>query len=102
MPKSRTDFWHPKVVKDLLHYRSSVNLNDSDHRSPLWAASKHGHVAVVEALLQKDADVDAGSGTTAGSALSVAAERGHPEVVRRNSVIEQHRNSFLDRNSMCL
>ena len=70
-----------KVLRLLLHYRGSVNITDSAGRSPLWAASKHGHLLVAKQLLLEGSNVEI-DGSVEGTALSVAAERGHKELVR--------------------
>ena len=71
-----------KVLKVLLHYRGSVNITDSAGRSPLWAASKHGHLLVAKQLLLEGSNVEIDA-SVEGTAVSVSAERGHKELVRR-------------------
>lgn len=69
-----------QVVRLLLEHKGSFNIRDSAGRSALWAASKHGHVAVAELLLTQNAEIDGDSAD--GTALAVAAERGQLELVR--------------------
>lgn len=69
-----------QVVRLLLEHKGSLNIRDSAGRSALWAASKHGHVAVAELLLTQNAEIDGDSAD--GTALAVAAERGQLELVR--------------------
>jgi ankyrin repeat protein len=52
---------------------------ESDHRTPLSAAARGGHLVVVEALLQHGAKADGKSG---GTAVRLASVEGYPEVVR--------------------
>ena len=69
-----------QVVRLLLEHKGSLNIRDSAGRSALWAASKHGHVAVAELLLTQNAEIDGDSAD--GTALAIAAERGQLELVR--------------------
>jgi ankyrin repeat protein len=57
----------------------AVNAMDSDGRSSLMYAVKHGHCAMAELLLDKGADVNAGH---YGNALQVGPYGGHEAVVQ--------------------
>ncbi|CAK8677238.1 unnamed protein product [Clavelina lepadiformis] len=49
---------------------------------PLQEASKHGHEAIVQVLLDYGADVNIGQDTRSGTALHLAAKHNHVEVAR--------------------
>jgi ankyrin repeat protein len=55
-------------------------LNPDDDQTPLIMAAERGHVGMVRLLLERGADVNAGS-LSGDTALHEAAARGHEEVV---------------------
>ena len=80
---------HLNSVKILLSYkadieaRGTLKIGDevSEGCTPLWGAAAADHLAVVELLLEQNADVD--SKTSTGSTpLRVAAHEGHLDIVR--------------------
>ena len=80
---------HLNSVKILLSYkadieaRGTLKIGDevSEGCTPLWGAAAADHLAVVELLLEQNADVD--SKTSTGSTpLRVAAHEGHLNIVR--------------------
>ncbi|KAL9095787.1 MAG: hypothetical protein Q9165_001784 [Trypethelium subeluteriae] len=61
---------------------TEVNLEDSEHRTPLHYAAEYGHGMVVKLLLDMGADVNAQGGWY-GHALQAAVVHGHEMVVKR-------------------
>ena len=59
-----------------------VDAADEDGRTALYVAAENGHVAVVQALLQAGANVDAARTTDFWTPLHIAAENGHVAVVK--------------------
>jgi ankyrin repeat protein len=47
-----------EVVKTLLAAKAEVNKANNDGETPLYWASRNGHVEVVKTLLAAEADVD--------------------------------------------
>ncbi len=79
-------------MKRSVHHESIPNADKNlelfgtpfDRQTALQAAAAHGHVEVVQRLLDSDADVDAvGSVYPRHTALQAAAAHGHVEVVQR-------------------
>ena len=80
---------HLNSVKILLSYKADIEARGtlkigeevSEGCTPLWGAAAADHLAVVELLLEQNADVD--SKTSTGSTpLRVAAHEGHLDIVR--------------------
>ena len=95
---------HLNSVKILLSYkadieaRGTLKIGDevSEGCTPLWGASAADHLAVVELLLEQNADVD--SKTSTGSTpLRVAAHEGHLDIVR----CMVHRGADVNARNYC-
>lgn len=71
-----------ETVRSLIEYGSDVNLARGDGLTALHLASMNGHTAVVRALLDSGADVEATSRIGAYTPLHVAARGGHGDAVR--------------------
>ena len=80
---------HLNSVKILLSYKADIEARGTlkigdevaEGCTPLWGAAAADHLAVVELLLEQNADVD--SKTSTGSTpLRVAAHEGHLDIVR--------------------
>lgn len=73
---------YPKVVKALMHYKADPNIRDPGRRTPLYIASLCGNMDCVHeltALKRTELDKSEEDGRTA---LYVACEFGHADVVR--------------------
>ena len=59
--------WNPQVAKYLIEGGAEVNLKNSEKKTPLHKAAERGHTEVIEALLKRNAEVNAvdKSGNTA-------------------------------------
>ena len=95
---------HLNSVKILLSYkadieaRGTLKIGDevSEGCTPLWGAAAADHLAVVELLLEQNADVD--SKTSTGSTpLRVAAHEGHLDIVR----CMVHRGADVNARNYC-
>eukprot|EP00928_Gymnodinium_smaydae_P089101 TRINITY_DN73100_c0_g1_i1.p1 TRINITY_DN73100_c0_g1~~TRINITY_DN73100_c0_g1_i1.p1 ORF type:complete len:234 (+),score=45.44 TRINITY_DN73100_c0_g1_i1:39-704(+) len=74
----------PKIVRALLSAQADVAHSDEDGLTPLMAASQNGHLEIVRILLDARAEPDGGGaslGSRAGSAIALAQEGGHDDVV---------------------
>ena len=80
---------HGKSVKILLRFGAEIETRGTlkienevkEGCTPLWGAAAADHLAVVELLLEQNADVD-GKTSTRSTPLRVAAHEGHLDVVR--------------------
>jgi ankyrin repeat protein len=72
---------HLSAVKQLLDANADVHALNKWRETPLLTAANHGQVAAVEALLAKGAD-PCKCTDTGWSPLSIAAYKGHDDVVR--------------------
>ena len=72
------------IVKERLKDGTNVNATNESCRTPLTAAAANGQLAVVNFLLEHGADVnvEGKDGDVTQSALIVAAQKGHIEVVK--------------------
>ncbi|KAG2448135.1 hypothetical protein HYH02_006720 [Chlamydomonas schloesseri] len=70
----------PKVVQ-LLHQGVNPNIYDKDGWTPLMCAARHGHVEVVAALLDAEANPNTRSQQDGCTAMLLAARHGHSRVV---------------------
>lgn len=69
-----------EVAHELVEVGADVNYTDVAGDTPLIAASRSGHIAVVDRLLKHNADVD--HANNAGrTALTIASAYGHLEVI---------------------
>jgi len=69
------------------HLELGADVNDANHAdamnpTPLFVASRHGHLAVTEVLLDRKADVTV-QNCRASECLMVAAQSGHAKIVAR-------------------
>jgi ankyrin repeat protein len=74
---------HGQILKAILQSNQHYDINESDKTGCtglIWA-SQRGHTEVVQMLLERGADVNAGGGWY-GNALHAASRGGHTEVVQ--------------------
>lgn len=70
------------VVEKLIEYGADVNHVGLMGYTPLMTAAWQGHTSVLNLLLKKNAMVDVVSSNDKASALNIAAQEGHEDVVR--------------------
>ena len=70
------------VVEKLIEYGADVNHVGLMGYTPLMTAAWQGHTSVLNLLLKKNAVVDIVSSSDKASALNIAAQEGHEDVVR--------------------
>merc|ERR1712032_1582481 len=73
-----------RIITVLLAARADFSVLDEEGLSPLMAASVSGHSGVVRVLLEAQANPDSSGssfGCRAGSAMGLATEQGHMEVM---------------------
>ena len=73
---------HKRVRSILRSKKTQVNAATDDGVTPLIAATARGHWAVVTALLEADAMIDAHHPLTGNTALITAVQRRHGEIAR--------------------
>jgi len=73
---------HYETMKVLLEHGADVNARSNAGGTALMAAAFAGDVRMVQALLEKDADVDARLIETNESALTIAVNHGYDEIAR--------------------
>lgn len=62
----------------------NISIRDEDGRTALQAAAEGSYLAIVERLLQENADINASAGERGGrTALQAAAEGGHLAIIER-------------------
>ena len=71
-----------EVVKILIKYGASVDVESTDGRTPLHVAAYHGHVDTVRVLLSSSAAVDKLIPGDNVTSLHLAAQLNHTDVVR--------------------
>lgn len=81
------------VINVLLKKRASMNILTYEGYAPLHLAAKHGRVAATKALLMAGAHIDLYGGEKKMSALSLAASKGHIDVM---AALIQHNKANLD------
>ena len=82
-PLVRACRWgHFTIAQHLINHGADINVVDSFFGTALTAASFQGHKAIVQLLLQKGVDIEAGGWIGGPTALTAACSWGHESVVR--------------------
>ena len=79
---------HYNTMKVLLEYGADVSAKSNVGGTPLMAAALDGDLEMVQALLDKGADVHVRLRETNESAATIAASHGHDEIARLLSQVE--------------
>jgi uncharacterized protein len=79
---------HYETMKVLLECGADVNARSNKGGTALMGAASAGELRMVQALLDKGADLDARLPDTNESAMTLAANHGYDEIVRLLSQID--------------
>ncbi|RSM07682.1 hypothetical protein CDV31_008462 [Fusarium ambrosium] len=72
---------HEAVARHLIEAGALVNIEDANFETPLIMAAKDGRISLVKLVLDAGADIDAKGWYYGMTALSLAAAKGHTDVV---------------------
>ncbi|RSL89785.1 hypothetical protein CEP51_001065 [Fusarium floridanum] len=72
---------HEAVARHLIEAGARVNIEDTNSETPLIMAAKDGRISMVKLLLNAGADIDAKGWYYGMTALSLAAAKGHTDIV---------------------
>jgi ankyrin repeat protein len=92
---------HYETMKVLLEYGADVNAKSNKGGTALMGAALAGDLRMVQALLDKGADLQARLPETNETAVTLAASRGYDEIARllNAKLIEACRNNHRSVNS---
>ncbi|RSL65920.1 hypothetical protein CEP54_004081 [Fusarium duplospermum] len=72
---------HEAVARHLIEAGARLNIKDANSETPLIMAAKDGRLSLVKLLLNAGADIDAKGWHYGMTALSLAAAKGHTDIV---------------------